>query len=91
MVNLLEQVTLTLAPIPSDMIAGFTINRNLENKTKFDIFAMDVEGNQLVCVEVNLEFDAAMELTEVLNQPYNKPEEEYIPNSKPLFNPKKKV
>lgn len=83
-----DLINLTLASVPEESIAGFSIARNLEDKKLFDVFVMGFDDSTLACVEVGLSFEDAAELQSILNFPYETPVLEEIKITKTLFNPK---
>ena len=51
-------------------VAGYRIIRSFFNKTLFNVHAVNVKGDLLVCVSADIDFDTASALVETLNAPH---------------------
>ena len=60
--------------IPPELIAGYIIQRSPADKFKFNVLAVDNEGDLLFCAASDLPFEKASAMVEVVNQ-------EYYPNA----------
>ena len=56
--------------IPSELVAGYIIQRSPTDKFKFNIYATDFEGDLLFCEASDLTFEKASAMVEVVNQEY---------------------
>lgn len=54
--------------IPPELIAGYIIQRSPTDKFKFNVLAVDNEGDLLFCVASDLPFEKASAMVEVVNQ-----------------------
>ena len=54
--------------IPPEMIAGYVIRRSPTDKFKYNIYAVDSDGDLLFCVASDLPFEKASAMVEVVNQ-----------------------
>lgn len=53
--------------IIQDEIAGYRMLRSKENKSLFNVFAVDSKDDLLVCVALDLTFEKASAIVEALN------------------------
>lgn len=63
--------TLNLSPIQEDSVMGFRIVRSLSCNRKFNIIAIGYSDEILATVSTDLSAEEAVELVEILNQPYD--------------------
>ena len=56
--------------IPSELIAGYIIQRSPTDKFKYNIYAVDSDGYILFCEASDLTFEKASAMVEVVNQEY---------------------
>lgn len=54
--------------IPPEIIAGYIIQRSPTDKFKYNIYAVDSDGDLLFCVASDLPFEKASAMVEVVNQ-----------------------
>ena len=54
--------------IPPELIAGYIIQRSPTDKFKFNVLAVDNEGDLLFCAASDLPFEKASAMVEVVNQ-----------------------
>lgn len=54
--------------IDESEIAGYQIMRSTADRNLFNVFSVDSKGELLACVEVDLSFEKASALVEVVNQ-----------------------
>lgn len=59
-----------LNPIDESEIAGYQIMRSTADRNLFNVFSVDSKGELLACVEVDLSFEKASALVEVVNKEY---------------------
>jgi len=56
--------------IPSDLVAGYIIQRSPTDKFKYNIYAVDSDGDLLFCAASDLTFEKASAMVEAVNQEY---------------------
>lgn len=56
--------------IDESEIAGYQIMRSTADQNLFNVFSVDSKGELLACVEVDLSFEKASALVEVVNKEY---------------------
>ena len=56
--------------INPDEIAGYIIQRSLASNFLFDVFAVNQEGELLVCVESDLSLEEAQQKVDAVNKEY---------------------
>ena len=56
--------------IHPDEIAGYIIQRSLASNFLFDVFAVNQEGELLVCVECDLSLEEAQQKVDAVNKEY---------------------
>ena len=54
--------------IPPEIIAGYIIHRSPTDKFKYNIYAVDSDGDLLFCAASDLTFEKASDMVEVVNQ-----------------------
>ena len=54
--------------IPPEIIAGYILLRSPTDKFKFNVIAVDNEGDLLFCADSDLTFEKASAMVEVVNQ-----------------------
>ena len=67
-------MTIELSPIDDSAVAGYRVVRDPFNNLKFNVYAVDSEGNLLVLVINNLDLADAQETATILNAPHEMPE-----------------
>ena len=66
-VNAMKFNTNETEVIPSELVAGYIIQRSPVDKFKFNIYATDFEGDLLFCAASDLTFEKASAMVEVVN------------------------
>ena len=56
--------------ISPELIAGYILQRSPTDKFKYNIYAVDSEGDLLFCAASDLTFEKASAMVEVVNQEY---------------------
>lgn len=59
-----------LPSVDESEIAGYQIMRSTADQNLFNVFSVDSKGELLACVEVDLSFEKASALVEVVNKEY---------------------
>lgn len=59
-----------LPSVDESEIAGYQIMRSTADRNLFNVFSVDSKGELLACVEVDLSFEKASALVEVVNKEY---------------------
>ena len=82
--------------ISPELITGYIIQRSPTDKFKYNIYAVDSDGDLLFCAASDLTFEKASAMVEVVNQEYypvvpspTELVEVEIANEKRIFNAKK--
>lgn len=60
-----------LPSVDESEIAGYQIMRSTADRNLFNVFSVNSKGELLACVEVDLSFEKASAMVEVVNQEYH--------------------